>query len=250
MPFLKRQTKKEKTIVILDIGSASVGGALVSIQKYKKPVVTYHVRENMVFQNDLNLERFLVSMLRSLESVLSQIKKSTKIPPSSFFCIFSSSWNISETKIIKIEKTKTTLISKEELEKLFKKDINVASIISKRKKVTKGGYEVIDLKNIQIKLNGYETPRPYNKSAKTIEATIFISIGAKEVIKSIKNKIFHMFHSTKVEFSSFLLIAFNTVRDIFTDKKDFILLDITGEVTEVAIVKNNVLVSATSFPLR
>lgn len=246
---LKHHIKKEKVIAILDIGSASVGGALVIIKENGKPNIIYSVRKNMVFQNNLNLERFLSSMLESLEYVLSQMKKSTKISPDNIFCIFSSSWSVSEIKKIKIEKTEAIIINEAELEKLIKKEIDAAVIMSKRKKIMEGGYKVIDIKNIQTKLNGYETSTPYNKKAKLIEIALFASVGAKKVIDSIKNKVFHIFHYEKIIFSSFLLIAFITIRDIFTDKKDFILLDITGEVTDVAIIRNNLLISSSSFPL-
>jgi len=249
MPVPIFRTKKEKVIAILDIGSASVGGALISLQKNEKPTVIYSIRENMVFQSDLNFEHFVSSMQKALENVLKQMKKSTKIPPSDFFCLLSSSWSVSAIKTKKIEKIKPIIITQQILEELIKKEIDVTSIINNRKKMMGEGHEIIDLKNIQIKLNGYETAVPYNKNAKTIEMALFISISSKKVINLIKKKVFHIFHSDKVILSSFLLVSFNTIRDIFTDKKNFILLDITGEITEVAIIKNNVPVDTVSFPL-
>jgi len=249
MLFSLSRSKKEKIIGIIDIGSASVGGALVSLQKNGKPNIIYSVRENMVFQNDLNFERFTLSMLKTLENVLKQMKKSTKVSPSGFFYLLSSSWGVSATKMIKIEKTKPFIITQQTLEKLIKKEIDITSIIAKHKKMMEEGHEIIDFKNIQIKLNGYETATPYNKNAKIIEMALFVSVGSKKIIKSIKEKVFHVFRSNSVLLSSFLLVAFSTIRDIFTDKKDFILLDITGEVTDVAIIKNNVLVNTASFPL-
>lgn len=249
MPFSLFHTKKEKKIAILDIGSSSVGGAVVSLGGDTAPKVLFSVREDMVFQRDLNLERFTSSMLQSLERVLNKLEKSEEEKPHTFFCILSSPWYESETKIIKIKKDKPFIITHKILDELTEKEVSAFRLAMDANNIAKDLTGIIDIKNIQIKLNGYETSNPYNKSAENMEAALFIGLGSKKILKAIKNKVSKIFYVKDIVFSTFSLSSFSTVRDIFSDKSSFLFLDITGEVTDVSLVEDNVLVKSISFPL-
>jgi len=249
MSFFISHSKKGKTIAILDIGSASVGGALVSMKEDGVPEVFFSVREEMVFQGDLNLERFQSSMFHALDRVLNKIEKSGFGAQRKFFCALSSPWYESETKMISVKKDKPFVVTHKILDDLIKKETNLfRSSVSKAGKMNDES-QIIDMKNIQIKLNGYETGDPYGKRAKNIEAALFIGLSSKKVLEAIESKVSRVFHSSKIKFSTFSLSAFSTVRDIFTDIDNFLLLDITGEVTDITLVKNDVLLETTLFPM-
>lgn len=249
MPFPFFQNKKEKIVAILDIGSASVGGALVTLKEGEMPKVLFSTREDMVFQSDLNLERFTASMLSSLERVLNKMENSGEEKPHTFFCVLSSLWYESETKIIKTGKDKTFIVTPEMIDELIKKEIDsFSSTVSINNKINDIS-EVIDVKNIQVKLNGYETSNPYKKRAKNIEIALFIGLGSVKILKAIEDKIAKSFYIKNIEFSTFSLSSFSTVRDMFSDKNNFLFMDITGEVTSIFLVEDNVLVKSILFPL-
>jgi len=242
-------TKKEKTVAILDIGSASVGGAIVAIKKGSEPQVLFSIRENMVFQKDLNLERFTSAMLQSLGLVLNKLEKYTGDKPRDFFCVLSSPWYESKTKIINVNENKNFTVTEKMLNEILKKESDIFSSSVNNVGNVKDLVTIIDLKNIQIKLNGYDTPNPYGKYAQNMDIALFIGLGSKKVIEAIKNKISKIFYIKNITFSTFSLASFSTVRDIFSDKNNFIILDITGEVTDVSLVQDNVLIKSSSFPL-
>ena len=79
--MLSRNTKKEKPVIILDIGSSSIGGAIVLIKKNSPPMVLYSVRKQIRVKDDINFSRFLSSMSDTLESVLTELAKASKISP-------------------------------------------------------------------------------------------------------------------------------------------------------------------------
>ena len=249
MPFSIFRTKKQKIIAILDIGSASVGGAIVELKKGEIPNILFSTREDMVFQNDLNMSRFISSMLQATEKVLEKFEKYGQEKPHSFFCILSSPWYESKTKILKIRKDKQIIITDKTLDELIQKQsLDFSSIINKSDKINEH-IEVIDVKNMQIKLNGYETSNPYGKSAKNIDIALFVGLSSKKVIQSIEDRISRVFYIKDVAFSTFSLASFSAIRDIFLDKKNFLMLDVTGEVTDVSLVEDGVLVESTSFPI-
>jgi len=86
--FLKN-SRESTVIAVFDIGSASVGGALISFHAGEKPKIIWSARESMVFQNDLNFGRFLSSMLETLEKVLIKMQQSEMPHPRSFLFLLS-----------------------------------------------------------------------------------------------------------------------------------------------------------------
>lgn len=249
MPISIFNKDKQKTVAILDIGSASVGGAIVVIKEGADPQVLFSVRDEMVFQKDLNLERFTSAMLQSLGVVLNKIEKYEGEKPRDFFCTLSSPWYESKTKIININENKNFIVTEKFLEEIIRKESNIFSSSINSVGNVADLVAIIDMKNIQIKLNGYETPNPYGKIAKNMDIALFMGLGSKKVIENIKSKISKIFYVKNITFSTFSLVAFSTVRDIFTDKNNFIILDVTGEVTDMSLVEDNILVKSTTFPL-
>lgn len=240
--------KKEKPVIILDIGSASIGGAIVLIKKNNPPVVLYSVRKQIKMKDDVNFSRFLSLMSDTLESVLTELSKVSKVSAKRTFCILSSPWYTSMTHFIKIEKKIPFVVTHKMIDTLIDKEVSViSSDVVKGKKIVGGVPRVIDVQNIQTKLNGYETSNPYNKKTKLVEVTLFVSIGSEKTIKLIEDKVLRIFHNN-IEFSSFSLASFVAIRDIFNES-NFLSIDITGEVTDVSMVKNNVLMKNTAFPL-
>ena len=118
---------------MFDIGSASVAGALVRLSKGKNPKVMYSVRENMAFQEKLNAKTFSDSMLRTLNSVVSNLEtkglvhlnflKMRNKEIQRAFCFVSSPWNVSQTKVIKMSKDKKFTVSEEMMKSMISSEI-------------------------------------------------------------------------------------------------------------------------------
>lgn len=249
MFFTTSRSKKEKIIAILDIGSASVGGALVSLSENSSPEVLVSFREDMIFQQDLNLERFTSSMLVALGRVLVKLEKSGEGKPRTFFCVLSSPWYKSETKIIDLKKDKSFVVTRKILDDLIDKEV-----VSFRNEIKgygkiKGDIKIIDIQNIQVKLNGYETNNPQGKYAEDIKIALFIGLGSKKILEMIEDKISRNFNLSEIKFSTFSLSVFSVLRDIFTDMKDFLFLDMTGEMTDIALIKDGILLETSSFSM-
>ncbi len=247
MSFFNR--KKENIIIILDIGSSSVGGSVVSIKEDKIPVILYNVREQMMLKNDTEFKQVVHSMVTTLDVVLKKIEKNTsKISIKKIFCTLSSSWVISSTHIAKVEKKSGFTVNQKLIDNLIDEEVlKISRNITNEKKIFGGTTRIINVQNIQTKLNGYETLNPYNKKVRIAEIAIFVSVSSEKIIKTIEDKIARVFHST-IEFNSFSLVSFVAIRDIF-NLNNFLFLDITGEVTDVSVVKNNVLLKNITFPL-
>ena len=258
-----RKQKEQEVVLVFDVGSASVGGALVLLSKKDKPRIIYNERKQILFQENLDTKEFISSIYRVLNDLAYNIEKKgltnlnflklkdKRIKKS--FCFFSSPWHISQTKIIEVKKEKNFSLSKELIESLIQKEekdfINhglnkYPEVFGKDKDV-----EIIDRKIIQTKLNGYIVNNPINKKVKTVEMSIFMGFISKKITKKISQIISEVFHINELYMHSFTLPSFLTLRDIFEMEDNFIFIDVSGEVTDISFVKEDVLRETQSFPI-
>ena len=152
--------------------------------------------------------------------------------------------------MINLSKNTPFIFNAKLAEELTKKEIDLFEHEHMSETVNKNApNRTIELKNIKTVLNGYETTEPLNKKITSLEMTVFISMGEEKVLKNIENVIAKCFHFKQIRFSSFILSSFTVVRDMQTQKENFLLLDIGGEVTSISMVKKNILRESVSFPL-
>jgi len=78
---------------------------------------------------------------------------------------------------------------------------------------------------------------------------IFISMSREKVLTSIEDTIRKFFHFKQIRFSSFTMAFFTVVRDLYPHQENFLLIDIGGEVTDISMIKKNMLLESISFPL-
>lgn len=246
--FFKRKDKKE-VILVIDIGSGTVAASLVEFSKLEIPKILYVKRVPLGFLKELSGKRFKEAMTKALDLAIVDIQKTglkymegNRIER--VFCSLASPWFISQTKTIKIKKEKPFTVSLSFLSEVLKKEEE--EFENSNKKVHS---EVIERKMINIKLNGYKTDNPINKKINEIEFNIFFSMAQSSVLDEIEGIIAKHFHVDEIIFHSFTLIAFSAVRDMYERVSDFLLLDITGEVTDVSLIKDASIVKTMSFPV-
>ncbi len=235
----------------MDIGSGSVGGALVSFSENKKPKILFSVRKPIVFQNDFKFERFLLSMLKAIDQVLDELGKAKLGKPKQVFCILAAPWYVSQARTIVFEKEKTFSVTPKRVDNLISREVESLkkNFDAHYKDLTESKAEIIEVENINMKLNGYETRLPYDKKAKRLEAHLYVSMSAGQVLQALRQKVRKELGLDNVFFNSFSLAAFDTIRDMYSQKQNFIFIDVGGEMTDVSVVRNGILVETESFPL-
>ncbi|MFA4975538.1 MAG: hypothetical protein WC839_02105 [Candidatus Paceibacterota bacterium] len=247
--FSKLKDKKELAL-IFDIGSSSVGGAIFEIDKKGIPKIISSIREPIILEDKIDIDRFLILTIKALDIVASKICMMSVIRPLKIFCILSSPWYISQTRIIKIEKNIPFLFTSKIAVDLIQKEVSLLE----QENLVKFSHDnnkvrLIEFKNMKIMLNGYFSPNPFNKKIKKLEMTIFVSMSGEQILKKIEETISRHFNSSDIKFSSFAMASFAVARDMFIQQENFVLVDITGEVTDISIIKKDVLNGSISYPL-
>jgi hypothetical protein len=248
-PFFTKQKQDESLVLLVDIGSASVGAALVKIEEGKHPHILVTVREDIPFQETLSSARFLPGMLHTLLRALKNLQAQNKGrgAPANTFCTFSSPWFVLKNRSLRIVRTEPFQVTEKNLNTLLDEDIEHLKDELKET-LPPEDIEIIEKKIIEMKLNGYEIKNPYGQTTNQMEVLATVSLSSKRVISGVERMISKFFHAPSVHFGSFPVAAFSAVRDIFPEERNFLFLDITGETTDVSFIANDLFMGTTSFP--
>lgn len=245
------QKGKSQPIVIFDIGSASIGGAVVSF-KENTPYVAYSIRKQIPFNSAVDEEHFIPAMSEILSGVAKDIRQSGLsqkngefMVPHEIVCVLAAPWHTTQTLTASFEHKENFLVTDTVMDNLL------AQIRERRRSngLEEGGAAPIEEIVIDSTLNGYSTRSPLGKTARRISATFLESSMSKELNTKIRNAIFEVFSSDiPVTFRSFTLASFSVMRDMFTETEDFLLLDVTGEISGMSVVRSAVIGDTLSFP--
>ncbi len=249
--FHRKPKSGQHFVIVFDIGSGSIGGSFVSVDEGKIPEIIFATRREIPFQEKLNFPRFLELMIKTLEEMFVTMQKSgggVKITQA--FCVLASPWYASQTRLVRYNQPESFVVTEKGLNKLLQKEIDLFrdSKLFVRSKVGADMPEIMESKNIQMKLNGYEVRNPFGKRVSELEIALYISMIPANIYKSINESIVKFWHVPNAHFASFSFVAFDLIRDVFSGEASFLFVDISGEVTDISLAKDNVLLESISFP--
>jgi hypothetical protein len=237
-----------------------MGTAIASFEPGKVPRIIYNTRLPFSIVEKIDSVKLQTGMNTLLDEALGQMVKFLASPKgnekitkniSSVLVTFSSPWFISKTKHIQVTKDKPFLITKAFFENLIndEEDIFEKELLGDLPQHEKS-FNIIEKNIVHIKINGYDIHSAVGKKAKNLDAFLCLSVIGSSVAKQVNDLILKHTHVTgdKIMMHTFPLVSFSVVRDMYPTFSDFILMDITGEVTDLTLVKSNVITETVSFP--
>ncbi len=257
MSFWKESTSKFS--IICDIGSASVALALVSFEEGAKPTIHASVRipisiQKVPISKDLEtaLIRFLEDAFKVLPTELLKKNETKSLIKKieSVHAIYSSPWYVSKTEIIHIKKDKTFHLRPEDIEKIIdeeEKKFETDAITGKYDSLFNKDIKMIERELIKVKLNGYETSNPYQKDVLHADLYVYMSLVPYRILQKVRDLSEKYFHAKNFSHHTFPLTSYDGVKNYFPSELDFILLDIAGEMTDVTLVNNGMIVGSVAF---
>lgn len=246
-------TGATKTVLVLDIGSGSVGGAFVSVSNDEPPIILYSTRIPIVFQRTLKHDRLLFEMLRSLRKCVETLQRHHSTHKAGrkighVYVTLAAPWHISQTHLIKMQREQSFMVTERFLRDVLheaRENFDTAAVAE----ATFGGHPVrLEEAIMQTTLNGYPTSKPYGKRVRKLEAAVYLSLVDSAVQSGILEEIERIFGERVVTLHPFLLAAFSVVREVHAALNDFLLIDIGGEAAEIGLVRNGILLESMSLP--
>ena len=232
---------------VIDIGSGSVGLALVLLKRGVVPILKYSARQELRIQKTLNPKRLLRQSLGALTVVIGEMQKRGPDIPSKIFCFLSSHLVASQTRVTNLKFNEPTVVSENIVHGIVERELQ--NLKTEYSRLKDGSDVVIEQKIMKIKLNGYEISSFKNKTAKEVEISSFFTLISNDTLNKIRRLILDSFHNQQTEFHSFSFAHFSFLRDLFKLEQNFIFMDIGSEITDISLVDNGVLEKSASFPL-
>jgi len=241
---------KQKAALIFYVGNGVVKGAIVTHEEGKPPhVLSARVRD-LPHYNERDREHLETRILTEFGELAKEMRSedlknvlSTHDIRIGNACVFMASpWYISETTIIKMKEAKPFTVT----DALLSDARN--NIVKAYTDAHKVDVAVLEQKIIRISLNGYVTNEPLKKKADTLDMTVFTSFSRHSSMEEIRRIIEQNFHTDSVGIHSQSLVAFSVIEDIWKDIPQYIIADVTSQLTELVTVRKGILSEAASFP--
>ena len=123
--FTSKKNKKETTVAIFDIGSGSIGGAIVKLPNNsgELPTIIKSARTDIAFSESSDFDILIKNMLRAINTTAKNLNKNNTSSIKEVFCILSSPWYLSETRIVKTERELSFVFTKRHANELLQKEI-------------------------------------------------------------------------------------------------------------------------------
>lgn len=252
---LFRKNKNDKVVVILDIGSASVGAAAVSIGTGKKLEVISWTRKPVNFLFDINLDASLRCTLsavsQSLKKVYGEFIRSDNFKkPDYVLCVFSSPWFISQTKEVSRKESAPFEVSSEALGKILEEE---GKIFKDSHPIFSGNdpkkrAEIMEHSFMKVELNGYQTDQPIGKMAKTLKSSLYISLGLKDAIDKFKKEIEKFFPHLPLYFKTMPYVTFGVLSSLTNTGRGFCVVNVGGETTDLYVIRDSYIEETITFP--
>ncbi|MDQ3245134.1 MAG: hypothetical protein M3P22_02215 [bacterium] len=237
-------------VLIFDIGSSSVGGAFFHIQKGGAPNIIFSTREPLLLEEKVEVSKLFELAVKALKVVATRASIAGIGSPTKIFCVLSSPWYASQTRVIKLTKDTPFIFTKEFADSLIGKEVDLfEEEYGSLDGHTTNKVKTIEIKNMKTLLNGYVSNDPINKKIKEIGMTIFISMSHEDIFKKIEEAVKRHFNAVSITFSSFLMASFAVGRSLFINQDNFLLVNIGGEITEISMIKKDIISDSSSFPL-
>lgn len=259
--FRKNTAHRPRIAVVFDIGSASVGAGLLLLRYDAKPHILYQTRRDIIFQEDFDFERFLNSMYSALEGVTLDIvkngiphlalgrKKSQSIDH--LVVSYASPWYISHTKEISITQEKPFLLTKDMVRNLIMKEEHtmIERLPDEYEGVHADQVTVIEKSVTNIQMNGYTVKKPYGKETRNVTLSLSVTLMAEQLKRVVTETIEKHIQADNIRHISFTTVGCATLKTLFPDDRNFLFLDISGEVTDISCIRDDTLKETVSFPM-
>lgn len=238
--FLKKTHGDD--LVIFDIGSGSVGAAVISLEKNSKPYIKYVKRVPLPTKERIQARTLVTETLNAIKEISADIRNERK-HAHKIALVLSSPWHISHTKTVSVTKDEPFTITNSLINEITE---------AETEKITKeqdADLKLVESNVANVKVNGYSTLLPQGKIANKLDLSLYVSLAPLSFLNKIENEIQKSFSVKSISYHSFPFISLSTIQKIFHEDQDFIFIDIAGEITDVAAVRNGVMMGTASFPV-
>lgn len=253
------RNSNDEVYLLIDIGSGSLTLSFVLYNQIDIPFFLHTVKKDFFVIDKPESAKLFENMLKILDEGLEEIVnegkshkywKSSSRGPSGIIISFSSPWFMPKTKHIEMVREKPFTVSQKLIDDLIKKEELVFKDEISNSTNSEDQLEVVEKSIVHIKINGYVLREYIGQKTTKLDAFLCMSVVSLSVMTKIYDIIFKHTHVPKesVLAHTFPVISFSVLRDLYPNYSNFLLIDITSEITDLSLIENDIISQTASFP--
>jgi len=238
-------------ILILDIGSGSVGVSIAEIDREeKKPLIIYTYRALLRVTSKKSQDEFIRTLKEALLEatldfasngmrLLAEHDQSARID--TIHVVYASPWSELVARHIHVEKDTPVRVTEDLIQKIIEEAEKQTATASHEQIIFESsGLSVINKDVVDAKLNGYPVHEFTGQHCVNIEVTLLSELVPQVVRDAMRESEKNLIaHAHVIEHTSAKLLTLSAKR-IFNKTDDVLTVEITGEATECAVMKRGV----------
>jgi hypothetical protein len=254
--------QKEKVSLLVNIGSGAISAGLVAFAGGQKPTIIYGTY--LPFKIDDSPEKN--KLVGVMDSLLGQtlglvVKEGFSLPYwkgkkkhiSSALVSFSSPWFASKIKNIELKKDKAFIVSNSFIDSISESEKKIfAKELKTDQPDENSSGEILAIEKIftDFKINGYSIENCLGQKTKNFSASLYISAVPKSVADIVHGQLSKNFSlkAENISMKTFPFVSFVVAENLFPALSDFLLVDITAEMTDIVLVNKKSIAEVVSFP--
>ncbi|MDB5195252.1 MAG: hypothetical protein JWO84_436 [Parcubacteria group bacterium] len=234
--------KAGTSFALIDIRSSSVGAAYAVIDADRALTLVYsarvpldpHATEPLAEALPRTLEKALGLLVSEGAPLLHAMAGTGKADH--VYVTFTAPWQHSEVRSAVIENEKPFVFTQELLNE------SVADEEGENKGRTRVSQMII-----ATLLNGYEVQNPFGKKVNRAELILLSSSLPDDVTELVTKEVRKALHQHQIEFNAFMPEAFVAMQDLYPHQRDFLVLDVGNDATDMLLIKHGLLISISSM---
>lgn len=244
-----------RSIILIEIGSRGVSTAIIRsgeetpLGHQASVLASSHTPFRV--HRTLDPKAFTRTALGVMEEALEKLAVSARttegVRDADVVCTVSAPWHVSKTITMSTVEEKPFDIRGDILESLIARATESFLEESGAEKGESPNV-LIEQQVIDVLVNGYRTAKPVGKRGRSLDASVYLAVMARSVQDRMREIIERAFPNRPIHFRSSSLVVFSTLRDMFPAYEDFLIVRVSGELTEISIVRDGVLRETGTFP--
>lgn len=244
---------KDSLSMVFDIREFSLTTSVIKTSQKEKSEMLFCQNFEVIESEIASYKKYSESLIKTIDRAIIETQKSIiragiKEKISNHFFFIGSPWVVSKGKSVRLIKNKAFSVDGDLLKRiLVSKEENLQKEIENES--AHSGWEVLEEKIVDAKLNGYRVEKFYNRKAKDFEVHLFTSFIEKDIYNKIKLYADLSLKKSKNHCShSQTLASFTFTRDLYQNKNNYIYVDIGKMITDIYVVIEDVIHGIASFP--
>ncbi|MDP3955981.1 MAG: hypothetical protein Q8Q18_01940 [bacterium] len=229
-------------VLLIDIGSHSIGAAYVTVRDGDLVLCGATRREfaKETLSDEIVRKRIISGLPQLLVDMHSRYGRSAGV----VLCI-NGIFAISGSRSTDITLDKSTSVNNATLRPIIQSAIT--SFYKEVLGAEQNDFSPLDTSLLSTRINGYEVADPIGKIAKSVGVTVYVTATPISFLNDIKKAIGVEYHASEISAHTSTYALYRGMNDFF-DSSDWLMVDATGGVTEFVFVENGTLSRVISIP--